>query len=422
MLDKALLYVRGGNGGDGCVSFRREKFVPYGGPDGGDGGVGGDVYLIASLQENTLAKFQRGHLVRAQDGGHGSGNQRHGKDGEDVELTVPAGTVVCRGREGSQGILGDLTVDGQRLRVASGGRGGRGNARFVGAVNQVPRLAEVGEEGEEVTLRLELQLLADVGIVGKPNAGKSTLLATISSARPKIADYPFTTTEPLLGVVGTLREVLIFLEIPGLISGAHQGAGLGLEFLRHVERTRALLFMVDASSADPLKDLREVRQELEAYRAALLARPAVVALNKVDISGVRERAPELAAALAREGFSALPISAATGEGLPELLEHVRALVAQAPKPPLPSSPPPAQAMPVRPRREGSCRVYREGETFVVESPPAARLAAGSNLQDRGARLQFMNELQRMRVLRELERAKVRRGDRVRFGKVEIEWG
>jgi|DewCreStandDraft_5_1066085.scaffolds.fasta_scaffold00068_100 GTP-binding protein len=319
-VDKALIYVKGGNGGRGCVSFHREKFRPRGGPDGGDGGRGGDVILVADEGLQTLLDFQYRRHFRAKNGGHGQGNNRHGRDGEDLMIRVPVGTIVRDQATGA--VIADLAVHGQRVVVARGGRGGRGNARFATSTRQAPTFAEPGEEGEERWIELELRLLADVGLVGMPNAGKSTLLSKVSSARPKIADYPFTTVHPHLGVV--TREDgrrLVMADIPGLIEGAHRGAGMGHEFLRHIQRTRILVHVLDlATERDPLADFATVNRELELYDPPLTSRPMVVALNKVDLPEARARVEGVRSALEARGYRCFPISALTGEGVPSLVD------------------------------------------------------------------------------------------------------
>ncbi len=331
-VDRAVIYVKGGNGGRGCISFHREKFRPRGGPDGGDGGRGGNVVLIADEGMHSLLDFQYRRHFRAEDGGHGQGNNRHGKDGEDLVIRVPAGTIV---RDQATGVvLADLTVHGQKAVVARGGRGGRGNARFATSTRQAPMFAEPGEKGEERWIELELRLLADVGLIGMPNAGKSTLLSKVSSARPKIADYPFTTIHPNLGVV--TREDgrrLVMADIPGLIEGAHRGAGMGHDFLRHIQRTRILVHILDLSAPrDPLGDFSAINRELELYDPSLTSRPMVVALNKIDLPEARARVEEVASVLHAQGFRCFPISALTGEGVSSLLDALFALLA-----------PPAQA-------------------------------------------------------------------------------
>src|SRR6266480_6518280 len=318
--DRVKIFVKGGDGGAGALSFRREKFVPRGGPDGGNGGRGGNVILEVSRQLNSLQDYRFKHHFPAGRGGRGGGSRRHGKDAEDIVLQVPPGTLV-KDEEGKT--IADLVAQGQRLVVAKGGRGGRGNASFKTSTRQTPRFAELGEPGEARWLWLELRLIADVGLVGLPNAGKSTLLAAASAARPKIADYPFTTLEPLLGVVELADDAtFVMADLPGLIEGAHEGAGLGLQFLRHIDRTRVLIHVIDAAAGDQHQlwsDYQQVRGELKKYSAALARRPHLIALNKMD--AVRDASEVLAfrqrlVKLRRRTF---PISAATGDGVKVLL-------------------------------------------------------------------------------------------------------
>ncbi|HKH47847.1 MAG TPA: GTPase ObgE [Thermoanaerobaculia bacterium] len=324
-LDEATIHVRGGKGGNGCLAFRREKYVPLGGPSGGDGGHGGSVFLVGQQSRNTLYHLQFHSLYPADRGRHGEGSNRTGKEGDDLEIQVPLGTVVFDRDTGEQ--LGEVLEDGQRLLVAAGGRGGRGNARFATATNQAPRRADPGTEGEERFLRLELKLLADVGVVGLPNAGKSTLISVVSAARPKIADYPFTTLVPQLGVVaeGPLDEPFVIADLPGLIAGAAQGAGLGIQFLRHVERCRVLVHLVDLSAPledgrSAVEDLETVEREMGAFNADLMRRPRLLVGSKLD-AALPERREELRRAAEARDLPYLEISAATNEG-------VRALVGE----------------------------------------------------------------------------------------------
>ncbi len=310
LVDQVTIAVEGGRGGDGCASFRREKYVPRGGPDGGDGGKGGDVVLKVNRHMRTLLDFRYRASFRARGGAHGKGKNMAGASGEDCVVEVPPGTVIKDPIAGN--ILGDLTEAGQEIVVARGGRGGRGNARFATATDRSPRRCEEGREGEKRELRLELKLIADVGVIGKPNAGKSTLLAAMSDARPKVADYPFTTLEPHLGLVRTDEfSGFVMADIPGLITGAHRGKGLGLKFLRHVERTAVLLFLLDASGPDPEDDYRTLRYELEEYGKSLTDKPKLVCLNKTDLPGTD-------GAVAIEGEEPVRISALTGAGLEDL--------------------------------------------------------------------------------------------------------
>ncbi len=319
-LDEAQLHVRGGRGGNGCVAFRREKFVPKGGPSGGDGGHGGSVILVGEARFNTLYHLQFQSLYDAERGRHGMGSRRSGKGGDDLEVRVPLGTVVLDSE--TEELLGEVLEDGQRLCVAKGGRGGWGNQHFATPTRQAPRFAYDGLEGEERRLKLELKLLADVGVVGLPNAGKSTLISVISAARPKIADYPFTTLIPQLGVVarGAIERPFVIADLPGLIAGAAQGAGLGIQFLKHVERCRVLVHMVDLSAFEgsARADLETVEHELGAYNPELLERQRVVVGSKLD-SADPERRADLAAAAAERGLTYLEISAAAGTGLDALV-------------------------------------------------------------------------------------------------------
>lgn len=327
MIDRVEIYVRGGDGGNGAVSFRREKFVPHGGPDGGDGGDGGSVFLEADGRKSTLSDLRFRRHYRAGRGGHGKGKNQHGRKGEDLVIKVPRGTVVRCKDTGE--ILADLTEEGERVLVARGGRGGWGNAHFATSTNRAPRIAQKGEPGEERWLLLDLKLIADVGLVGKPNVGKSTLLSRVSAARPKIADYPFTTTEPVLGVVELGYHSFVLADIPGLIEGAHAGRGLGHEFLRHIERTRVLLHLLDGNATNPLSDLEEIAKELELFNPELLKKPRLVVVNKIDLPSVRERLPRLKESLDKQGRPLFFISALTGEGIPELLARVSNLLTRA---------------------------------------------------------------------------------------------
>ncbi|MES1243198.1 MAG: GTPase ObgE [Acidobacteriota bacterium] len=330
-IDEASIHVRGGRGGNGCVAFRREKYVPRGGPSGGDGGDGGSVYLIGEISRNTLYHLRFQSLYAADRGRHGEGSNKSGKSAGDLEIPVPLGTVAYDDDSGEQ--LGEIVEDGGRLRVAAAGRGGRGNARFATATNQAPRRADPGSEGEERRLRLELKLLADVGVVGLPNAGKSTLISVVSAAKPKIADYPFTTLVPQLGVVaeGPLAEPFVIADLPGLIAGAAQGAGLGFQFLRHVERCRVLLHLVDLSNpeGDAAADLATVETELRAFNEELLERPRFLVGSKMD-AVVPERREELRREAAARGLPYLEISSATHDGIATLVSELSRSLREAP--------------------------------------------------------------------------------------------
>jgi GTP-binding protein len=329
-VDEAKIFLKAGDGGNGCVAFRREKYVPRGGPSGGDGGTGGSIYLAANPNDNTLLRYRYNREFRADRGRHGEGSNCTGHSGEDLILEVPVGTLAYDGETGET--LADLSVAGQRVCVAHGGRGGRGNQHFAKPWHQAPREHEDGHPGQERHIRLELKLLADVGLVGFPNAGKSTLISVISAARPKIASYPFTTLEPNLGVVSAdgapgraLGRTFVVADLPGLIEGAHQGAGLGIRFLRHVERTRLLLQVIDTSDftdADPVRSFEIIRSELVAFSAALGEKPMMVVASKLDATSDRSRQNALRVFAESRGLPFHSIAAATGEGVPELVRSV----------------------------------------------------------------------------------------------------
>lgn len=323
-IDRARIRVQGGHGGNGVTAFRREKFVPRGGPSGGDGGRGGDVWIVADASLNTLLHLRYNPLHIAERGRHGEGSNCSGREGEDWIVRVPVGTQIFDSTSGE--FLQDLAADGSRWLAAKGGRGGFGNSHFATSTNRAPRYHQSGSEGEELELQLELKLLADVGLVGFPNAGKSTFISTISAAKPKIADYPFTTLEPHLGVVdlGDFRTFVV-ADIPGLIEGAHEGAGLGDRFLRHIERTKLLLHLVDVSSAsgrDPVTDYLTVNRELKAYNAALASRPQIVVATKIDALDEPERLEVLRQAAAANGLPFYAISSATNQGTRELVAAI----------------------------------------------------------------------------------------------------
>ena len=330
-IDQAKIQIRAGNGGNGIVSFRHEKFVPLGGPDGGDGGKGGDIYLKATLRKNTLLDFRYKRQFKAERGQNGKGSNKTGKSGEDLFIPVPVGTAVHDSETGE--LIADLDRDGMEYRAARGGRGGRGNAHFATPTQQAPEHAQEGEPGEGKTLRLELKLLADVGLLGLPNAGKSTLLSRISAAKPKIAAYPFTTLNPLLGVVQVGDDSFVVADIPGLIEGASRGRGLGLQFLRHIERTRILLHLIDVSEEpqeEPAKRYRDIRKELEEYSRGLPEKPELIVATKID-SASPERLRKVKRLAARKHLPFVAISAVNGEGLPQLLIEVQSVLERTAK-------------------------------------------------------------------------------------------
>jgi GTPase len=415
-LDHARITVRGGNGGKGVISFRREAHVPRGGPDGGDGGHGGDLVLRADAQLASLGDFKYKREFAATDGAAGEGKNKSGKAGRDAIVRVPAGTTVRDIATGEE--IADLTVDGAEIVAARGGSGGRGNARFVTSTRRAPRIAMDGQPGEERELELELRLIADIGLAGLPNAGKSSLLAALTRARPKIADYPFTTLTPNLGVARLDERELVIADIPGLIEGASHGAGLGEEFLRHIERTRLVVHVVDASLPDPLADIATIDAELEAYGHGLRDRAELVALNKIDLAEARDRVPELVTALEAQGRESVAVSAASGEGVDRLAKRLFALV-----PPRPAADE-AEAPERRIVFKGSARdvsVTKEGAAYRVRGDRVERLATGIDWDSGEASAYFHRLLQRNGVERKLRDLGVKEGDTVKIGKLELEW-
>ncbi len=432
--DEAKIHVKAGDGGNGIVAFRREKFVPFGGPCGGNGGRGGHIFLVADAGLNTLIAFKRRQHFRAERGMHGGGKNKQGRNGQDLRIPVPVGTVVRDAETGE--LLADLVADGQEVIVAHAGKGGRGNAVFATPTNQAPRFAEKGEPGEERWLRLELKLIADVGIVGLPNAGKSTLLSVVSAARPKIADYPFTTLTPNLGVVEIDNHTFVLADIPGLIEGAHAGAGLGHQFLRHIERTRLIIHLLDGASANPLVDFEVVNRELELYSPRLAAKPQIVVLNKLDLPEAQAAWPRVQAAMNRQGLPVLAISAVTGQGVPELLRRIVNLLAELPElepfavPSLRSglrlrAGVDEEPIPVL-RQADDANIFeieRAGPQFFrVHSPRLERLARITDWDNDEAVARFQRVSQAMGVDEALAKAGASLGDTVAIGEVvELEW-
>jgi GTP-binding protein len=417
MIDRVEIVVEGGAGGNGLVSFRREKFVPRGGPDGGDGGDGGNVIFVADRSVRTLKELGRRRIYRAERGVHGQGSDKHGRRGGSLVIRVPVGTQVSSMQDDdSLEMVADLIEAGQQVIVARGGLGGWGNARFKSSTNQAPRIAQRGQPGEEARLRLDLKLLADVGIVGLPNAGKSTLLSVISAARPKIADYPFTTLEPALGVVENGWERFVVADIPGLIEGAHEGVGLGLEFLRHIERTRLVVHLVDGNSADPVRDYETVNAELREYGQGLADREQVLVINKIDIPEVGSRMGELTKAFQELGREPMFISAAAGTGVDDLVQRMATALAE--RVPEPGE---VQVPVLKPSsRSHVVSVQREDGAFRIEGERVVAFAEMMPLEEEEARAELWRRFQRWGVTSALRRAGARAGDRIRIGGREIE--
>lgn len=419
--DEVKIFVRSGDGGAGSLHFRREKYVPRGGPDGGDGGRGGSVFIEADPGLNTLYRFVRNRHFAAENGGAGAGRRKHGKAGADLTLMVPVGTVV-RDADGGA-ILTDLDEPRARVMVARGGRGGLGNTHFATATHQAPRIAERGEPGEEHWLLLELKLIADAGIVGLPNAGKSTLLAHISAARPKIADYPFTTLSPNLGVVDMGDDrIVVAADIPGLIEGAHTGAGLGHEFLRHVERTSVFVHVLDGAAGDATAVVHAfdaINNELELYQEGLSRRPMVVAINKIDLPDAARNVPRVRRALERRGYHVHAISGVTGEGIGALLEDVWARLEEvrAERAARPAEP---RVVILEPMDEVG--VERVPGGYRVRSRRAERAVAMTDPEQPEAMDRLQELMRRFGVTTALERAGVQTGDSVYIGDMVLTWG
>ena len=415
-IDEATIYVRSGRGGAGMMHFHREKYVPRGGPDGGDGGKGGDVIFRVVKTMNTLNSFRFKRKYIARDGENGGPSNMSGKSAENLVIPVPPGTLVYDATTNE--LLGDLVQDGQELIVCKGGRGGRGNQHFATSRNQAPRTAEKGEPPEEREIRLELKLLADVGIVGVPNAGKSSLLAAVTNARPKIADYPFTTLEPNLGVVRLDEETdLILADIPGLIEGAHQGVGLGDEFLKHIQRTRVLIHVLDGVAQDPLADFSQINSELALFDESLAKKPQVVVVNKIDLPEVKGKWEQLRKKLKQRGYEAFAISALTRENLMPVLWKAHQLLLETPLPEvIPELP--VYRPPEDPR---DFTVKREGEGWRVEGAAIERAAEMTYWEHDGSVRRFHHLMEKLGVDEALRQHGIENGDTVYILDYELEW-
>jgi GTP-binding protein len=416
-LDEARILVTSGRGGNGIVHFRREKYVPRGGPDGGDGGKGGDVLAKADENISTLSKFRHQKHFKAEDGASGGGSNKTGANGKDILIQVPCGTLIYDDQKGD--LIADLVEHGQQVLLCKGGRAGRGNARFATSRNQAPRIAERGEPGDERWLRLELRLIADVGIIGVPNAGKSTLLAAVTNARPKIASYPFTTISPNLGVANLdIDAQLILADIPGLIEGAHEGLGMGFNFLRHIQRTVVLIHLIDGTSEDPLADFSQVNSELALFDQHLSEKPQVVAVNKMDLPSVTEAWPALESEFKKLGYKPFAISALSRTGLTPLLwaaYHAREEVEQEPS---------EKELPVYRLEEDpqAFQIMRDPDgAWRVQGKSVERAAAMTYWEYDEAVRRFQRILEHLGIEQALREAGTREGDTVRIGEYELEW-
>ena len=422
LVDRAKIWVEAGKGGNGSAAFRREKFEPRGGPDGGDGGRGGDVILFVNPHLNTLLPFQYASHFKAQPGVQGANKKRKGGRGADKRIAVPPGTTVRDAETGD--LMADLTEAGEEAVVARGGRPGLGNTHFMTSTHQAPRMAELGEPGEARWITLTLRLIADTGLVGFPNAGKSTFLTAVTRATPKIANYPFTTLEPNLGVVapdGERGPVFVLADIPGLIEGAAEGRGLGHEFLRHIERTRVLVHMLDGSGMedrDPLDDFHTINAELKAYQPDLAARPQIVAFNKMDTGEARARFPAVRDTLEAEGYAVFPCSAATGEGLRPIINRVAAILAELP-PPVKEVPTRRAATPDEERQWHASRLT-DG-SYIVRGKQIERVVAMTNFDNDEAVTRLQRVLDRTGISKQLTKLGVRNGDSVAFGTHTLIW-
>lgn len=410
-IDKARIFVTAGCGGAGCVSFRREKYIPFGGPDGGNGGRGGDVYFEANSHLTTLLDLTYKPKHEAQNGQNGQSGNKYGKGAQDLIIKVPLGTVVYRKGE----LIADLKESGQKLLVAKGGRGGRGNASFKTGMRTAPHISEKGEPGEQVVLDLELRLIADVGLAGFPNAGKSTLLARVSSARPKIADYPFTTLTPNLGVVSFGGRSFVVADIPGLIEGSCEGKGLGLDFLRHIKRTKVLIHLIDVmgfSGKTAFWNYRAINKELTRYSKELAKKPALIAVNKMDLTDADKKLNELKKHLKNKKI--FPISAATGSGLKELLKETVKLLN------LPSRDEKTEHEPVRKYvYEPEFTVLKQGGVYFIKGSKVEKLASMTQFSQEEGLRRFQNILKKMGVEKELERQGISAGDTVKIAEIEF---
>ncbi|MDD2471609.1 MAG: GTPase ObgE [Dehalococcoidales bacterium] len=421
MFDRVKISVKSGKGGDGLASFRHEKFVPFGGPDGGDGGKGGDVILLVDINEDTLKKYYLKKEYVAENGKPGQHRKKHGKSGKNLVLRIPPGTVVTDITDpDNPQILADMDTEGDTLVAAKGGKGGLGNTHFTSSTNQAPRLASVGEGAEEKILKLELKLIADVGIIGLPNAGKSSLLSACSGAKPKIAGYPFTTLEPELGTVVKGKSAFVMADIPGLIEGAADGKGLGYEFLRHIIRTRLLVHLIDGSAPKPLEDFKLVNQELKRYDTELLYKQQIVVINKIDKSETQARIGEIIREFATEGINPLFISALTGEGVDGLVDRVdRQLTRIAAESPVSTSDEKKVFKP-EPRKQAPL-IKRENDKLLVIEPELERLVAGSDIGNAEVRRQLWKMVERKVGVKTLEKAGAMPGDLICIGDFEWRW-
>ena len=419
--DYAKITIKSGNGGDGAVTFRREKYVAAGGPDGGDGGRGGSIYFRVDPNANTLIDFRYTKKFKAQSGENGSGGHKYGKSGEDLYINVPIGTIIKDAETGK--IVADLSQEGQEELVLKGGRGGKGNSHFATATRQVPRFAQAGEDGEEKEVILELKLLADVGLLGFPNVGKSTFLSVVTDAKPKIANYHFTTIEPNLGVVKLQSgDSFVIADIPGIIEGASEGVGLGIQFLRHVERTRLLLHVIDISGIegrDPVQDFYTINEELKSYSEKLSARKQIIVAKKIDVMQDDTGLKELEELAKKEGLELFKISGVTGQGVSELLNRVSDVLKTLPKEEIVEAE--ERVVYTLEDDKDDFTVSKEGDTFVIEGKAINRLMGRINIDDNESMYYFQKNLKSLGIEDELKRQGIKEGDYVKILNWTFEW-
>ncbi|KUJ90776.1 MAG: GTPase obg [Caldanaerobacter subterraneus] len=419
-IDTARIYIKAGDGGNGIISFRREKYVAYGGPDGGDGGKGGDVIFIADPNLSTLLDFKYRKKYIAQNGENGRGKNQYGKNGEDLYIKVPVGTLIINDETGE--IIADLVKPNQKAIVLRGGKGGRGNAKFATPTLKTPRFAESGEKGKEMWVRLELKLLADVGLIGFPNAGKSTLLASCTRAKPKIANYPFTTLTPNLGVVEHKGKSFVMADIPGLIEGAHRGEGLGHDFLRHIERTKMLIHVVDVSASegrDPIEDFEKINEELKLYSERLLTLSQIVAANKIDIQSGKENFPAFEKEIKKRGYEVYPISALTKVGIDKLLDKTIEILSSIPVEEIKEVPEVIVYTP--PEEEETLNIEVKDNTYYLSGTKIDKLLKRVNLQDEHSLRYFEMLLRKSGVIDALKEKGFKSGDTINVRDFEFEY-
>lgn len=419
-IDTARIYIKAGDGGNGIISFRREKYVAYGGPDGGDGGKGGDVIFVADPNLSTLLDFKYRKKYIAQNGENGRGKNQYGKNGEDLYIKVPVGTLIINDETGE--IIADLVKPNQKAIVLQGGKGGRGNTKFATSTLKTPRFAESGEKGKEMWVRLELKLLADVGLIGFPNAGKSTLLASCTRAKPKIANYPFTTLTPNLGVVEYKGKSFVMADIPGLIEGAHRGEGLGHDFLRHIERTKMLIHVVDVSGnegRDPIEDFEKINEELKLYSERLLTLPQIVAANKIDLQSGRENYPDFEKEIKKRGYDVYPISALTKEGIDKLLDKTIEILSSIPVEEIKEVSEVIVYTP--PEEEETLNIEVKDNTYYLSGTKIDKLLKRVNLQDEHSLRYFEMLLRKSGVIDALKEKGFKSGDTINVRDFEFEY-